>query len=203
MLARQMEVYAAYLEFADHHVGRLIKALEDLGVLNDTLVYYIIGDNGASAEGTLIGTTNELFIGEAPDLNTPEWMIAHIDDLGSPRAYNHYAVGWAHAMDTPASAAHHIERVRSALMRHNRNAGSGAAATRLKCPVLRATRTGDQAKATPAMNASRRVVAKARRASAYVQSAVMTLVSRYTRLKLGITPAQGMSGRASRFRNAV
>jgi arylsulfatase A-like enzyme len=101
VLARQMEVYAAFLEYADHHVGRVISALEDLGVLDDTLVYYIIGDNGASAEGSVIGTTNEVMVGEAPDLNTPEWMIDHVDDLGTPRAWNHYAVGWAHAMDTP------------------------------------------------------------------------------------------------------
>ena len=66
-----MEVYAGFLEYADHHVGRLIDALRDLEILDDTLVYYIIGDNGASAEGSLIGTTNEIMIGEAPDLTTP------------------------------------------------------------------------------------------------------------------------------------
>jgi arylsulfatase A-like enzyme len=65
-LARQMEVYAAFLEYADHHVGRVIDALQDLEILDDTLVYYIIGDNGASAEGTLIGTTNEVMVSEAP-----------------------------------------------------------------------------------------------------------------------------------------
>ena len=53
VLARQMEVYAGFLEHTDHHVGRLIDAIEDLGILDDTIVYYIIGDNGASAEGTL------------------------------------------------------------------------------------------------------------------------------------------------------
>lgn len=78
----------------------MIDAISELGILEDTLVYYIIGD-GASAEGTLIGTTNEAYVAEAPDLATPELMIDHIDDLGSPRANNHYAVGWAHAMDTP------------------------------------------------------------------------------------------------------
>ena len=60
VLARQMEVYAGFLEHTDHHVGRLIDALEDLGVLDDTLVYYIIGDNGASAEGTMNGAFNEM-----------------------------------------------------------------------------------------------------------------------------------------------
>jgi len=101
VLARQMEIYAAFLTHADHHVGRIIDALTDLKILDDTLIYYIIGDNGASAEGTLIGSFNEQAVGEAPDLNTPEFMIERMDDLGTPRANNHYAVGWAHAMDTP------------------------------------------------------------------------------------------------------
>jgi arylsulfatase len=102
VLARQMEVYAGFLEHTDHHVGRLVDALEDLGVLEDTLVYYIIGDNGASAEGTINGTFNEMFIfNGAAALETPEFVAAHIDELGTPTSYNHFAVGWAHAMDTP------------------------------------------------------------------------------------------------------
>ena len=102
VLARQMEVYAGFLEHADHHVGRLIDTLEDLGVLDDTLVYYIIGDNGASAEGTLQGTFNEMvFLNGITGIETPEFLKAHIDEFGSPAAYNHYAVGWAHAMCTP------------------------------------------------------------------------------------------------------
>ena len=73
VLARQMEVYAGFLEHTDHHIGRLVDALADLGVLDDTLVYYIIGDNGASAEGTVNGSFNEtfIFIGAAA-LETPE-----------------------------------------------------------------------------------------------------------------------------------
>jgi len=101
VLARQMEIYAAFLEHADHHAGRVIDALGDLNILDDTLIYYIIGDNGASAEGSLIGAFNDKTAGEAPDLSTPELLIEHIDDLGSHKANNHYAVGWAHAMDTP------------------------------------------------------------------------------------------------------
>jgi arylsulfatase len=101
VLAREMEIYAAFLEYADFHVGRVVSALEELGVLDDTLVHYIIGDNGASAEGTLIGTPNEMMVFEGPDLITADRLIASIDDLGTPRSYNHYAVGWAHAMDTP------------------------------------------------------------------------------------------------------
>jgi arylsulfatase A-like enzyme len=101
VLTREMEIYAAYLEFADYHVGRLLDSLKDLKILDDTLIYYIIGDNGASAEGTLIGSFNESAVGEAPDLMTPEFMIQHVDELGTAKAFNHYAVGWAHAMDTP------------------------------------------------------------------------------------------------------
>jgi arylsulfatase len=102
VLARQMEVYAAFLEFADHHVGRLISSLEADGLLDDTFVYYIIGDNGASAEGSLNGTFNEMtYFNKASALETPEFLIEHLDKFGGPESYNHFAVGWAHAMDTP------------------------------------------------------------------------------------------------------
>ena len=102
VLARQMEVYAGFLEHTDHHVGRLIDALSELEVLHDTLVYYVIGDNGASAEGTPTGCFNELVVlNGAFGLETTEFMVSKIDDFGTPEAYNHYAVGWAHAMDTP------------------------------------------------------------------------------------------------------
>jgi len=77
VLARQMEVYAGFLEHTDHHVGRLIDALDDLGVLDDTLVYYIIGDNGASAEGTPAGTFNELMsLNGAAALETTEFIAS-------------------------------------------------------------------------------------------------------------------------------
>jgi arylsulfatase A-like enzyme len=102
ILARQMEIYAAFLEHTDHHVGRLVDALEDLGVLGDTLIMYIIGDNGASAEGTLNGTFNEMaMLNGMSQVETVEFMKSKINDFGGPHAYNHYAVGWAHAMDTP------------------------------------------------------------------------------------------------------
>ncbi len=102
VLARQMEVYAGFLEHTDHHVGRLVDALDDLGVLDDTFVYYIIGDNGASAEGTINGTFNEMFsLNGASAMETVEMMAGNVEAFGTPHAYNHYAVGWAHAMDTP------------------------------------------------------------------------------------------------------
>jgi arylsulfatase A-like enzyme len=102
VLRRQMEVFAGFLEYADHHVGRLLDNLEKLNLLDDTLVYYIIGDNGASAEGTLNGTFNEMInFNGASAIETPEFLNARIDKLGGPESYNHYAVGWAHAMNTP------------------------------------------------------------------------------------------------------
>ncbi|MFI2487863.1 arylsulfatase [Promicromonospora kroppenstedtii] len=102
VLARQMETYAGFLEHTDVQVGRLIDTLEDLDVLDETIVYYIIGDNGASAEGTVNGAFNEManFNGMAA-LETPEFLRSKMDELGSPSSYNHYAVGWAWAMDTP------------------------------------------------------------------------------------------------------
>lgn len=102
VLLREMEVYGAFLAYTDDQIGRLLDSLEDAGILDDTLVFLIIGDNGASAEGTMKGTTNEGFaLNNMAELETDEYLIAHIDDLGTPQSYNHYAVGWAHAMDTP------------------------------------------------------------------------------------------------------
>ncbi len=80
----------------------LIDAIDDLGALDNTIVYYVIGDNGASAEGTVNGAFNEManFNGMA-GLETPEFMLSKMDEFGSPSSYNHYAVGWAWAMNTP------------------------------------------------------------------------------------------------------
>ena len=102
ILAREMETYAGFLEHTDHHVGRLLDTLEELEVLDDTLVYYIIGDNGASAEGTPNGCFNEMAVlNGMGTIETPEFLMNNIDKFGGPEASNHYAVGWAHAMDTP------------------------------------------------------------------------------------------------------
>jgi arylsulfatase len=102
VVARQMEVYAGFMEHTDHHVGRLLDSLKELDILEDTLVFLIIGDNGASAEGSLQGCFNELApLTGFPQLETAEFLTERIDKLGGVEAYNHYAVGWAHAMDTP------------------------------------------------------------------------------------------------------
>ena len=102
VLARQMEIYAGFLEHTDHQVGRLMECLADLQILNDTLIYVIIGDNGASAEGSLQGTFNEMItLTGFAELETPQFLTERLDKFGGPEAYNHYAVGWAHAMDAP------------------------------------------------------------------------------------------------------
>ncbi|MDV8009214.1 arylsulfatase [Rhodococcus sp. IEGM 1318] len=102
VLERQMEIYAGFLEHTDFHVGRVIDAVESLGALSNTLIYYIIGDNGASAEGTVNGAFNEManFNGLAA-IETPEFMAEVKDKLGGVDSYNHYSVGWAWAMCTP------------------------------------------------------------------------------------------------------
>ena len=85
VLARQMEVYAGFMEQTDHHVGRVIDALADLDILDDTVIYLIIGDNGASAEGSLQGTFNEMVtLGGFGHLETAESLIPRIDEFGSP-----------------------------------------------------------------------------------------------------------------------
>ncbi len=102
VLIRQMEVYAGFMEYTDYHVGRVVDGLKKLNLFDDTVIYYIIGDNGASAEGTLHGTYNEMInFNGAAALETPEFLLARLDKLGGPESYNHYAVGWAHALDTP------------------------------------------------------------------------------------------------------
>jgi arylsulfatase A-like enzyme len=103
VLERQMETYAAFMSHTDHQVGRMLLAIEELGIMEDTLIFCIIGDNGASAEGTPTGTFNEFIVlnGMGEIIETPEFLNANLEKWGSPEAYNHYAVGWAWAMDTP------------------------------------------------------------------------------------------------------
>jgi arylsulfatase len=102
VLCRQMEIYAGFFEQTDYEVGRLVDAIDDLGVLDNTLIYYILGDNGASAEGTINGCFNEMTtLNGMPAIETEEFLISKIDDFGTPEAYNHYAVGWAHALCAP------------------------------------------------------------------------------------------------------
>lgn len=99
--ARQMEVYAAQLAYFDAQVGRMLDELERMGELDNTLVVFIAGDNGASAEAGPHSTTNELGAMANRVRETDEQLAASMADMGGPRSYGGYAAGWAHAMDTP------------------------------------------------------------------------------------------------------
>jgi arylsulfatase len=100
VFAHMMEVYAAALSHCDAQMGRILDAIDEMGETENTLVIYIQGDNGASAEGTPQGLLNEMAVFN----NIPEdfkQLMQQMDDLGGPMTFNHYPVGWAHAMDTP------------------------------------------------------------------------------------------------------
>src|SRR5262245_56486992 len=100
LFARQMETYAGYGEYADTEIGRLIDAVADMGQLDNTLVFYIVGDNGTSAEGSMIGLFNEYtFFNGVPE-TVPD-QLKHLDEWGGPTTYPHMAAGWAVAGDTP------------------------------------------------------------------------------------------------------
>ena len=101
LYARMMEVYAGALSYADDQIGRILDSLEESGQLDNTLVIFIMGDNGASAEGSLQGTTNEVATAANGVTESEEFLLSMIDELGGPLTYNHYPVGWAHAMDSP------------------------------------------------------------------------------------------------------
>jgi arylsulfatase A-like enzyme len=101
LYAHEMEVYAGALSYADYNIGRVIDAVAETGQLDNTIIIYIMGDNGASAEGTVQGTSNE--VGTAAN-DFPEdipFLMTQYDKLGSMYTYNHYSYAWAHAMNTP------------------------------------------------------------------------------------------------------
>jgi arylsulfatase len=101
VLARQMEVYAGFLEHTDHHIGRLVDALDDLASSRHARLLHRRRQR-RQRRGSINGTFNETFIfNGAAALETPEFLASRIEDFGTPAAYNHFAVGWAHAMDTP------------------------------------------------------------------------------------------------------
>jgi arylsulfatase A-like enzyme len=101
LFAREAEVYAAYAAYTDHEIGRVIQAVEDLGKLDNTLIIYISGDNGTSAEGTLVGTPNQMTAYNAIlNLPIPAMMKAY-DAWGSAATYPHMSVAWSWAFDTP------------------------------------------------------------------------------------------------------
>jgi arylsulfatase A-like enzyme len=101
MYARQAEVYAAYLAYTDHEIGRVISAVEKMGRLDNTLIIYISGDNGSSAEGTTLGTPNEVASFNSVDVPVEVQLKNFYDVWGSDKTYPHMNVAWTWAFDTP------------------------------------------------------------------------------------------------------
>ena len=99
--SRMMEVYAGALAHADYQIGRVIQAVKDSGELDNTIIVFIQGDNGASTEGTLQGSTNELGTAANGVPESLEYLKSMMDELGGPGVSGHYPVGWAHAMNSP------------------------------------------------------------------------------------------------------
>lgn len=121
LFERQMETYAGFAEHTDAEVGRLVTQLEEIGELDNTLFFYIVGDNGASAEGGPEGSYNEMMalngiVGKA------EQMMPHIDDWGGPTTFPHFAIGWAWACNTPfqwtKQVASHFGGTRNGMVMH-------------------------------------------------------------------------------------
>jgi len=121
LFARQMETFAGFAAHTDHEIGRLVEAVRELGEIDNTLIVYIAGDNGASAEGGPSGTYNEMLAlnGIVSDVAS---QLPHLDEWGSPTTFPHYAVGWAHAGNTPfqwtKQVASHFGGTRNAVVMH-------------------------------------------------------------------------------------
>src|SRR5215469_9262948 len=98
---RQAEVYAAYLMYTDHEIGRVIQQVEDMGQLDNTLIIYISGDNGSSAEGTPHGTPSEVMAFNGVDVPVADQLKYFYDAWGSDKTYPHMSVAWSWAFDTP------------------------------------------------------------------------------------------------------
>ncbi len=101
LFIRQADVYAAYLAYTDHEIGRVIQTVEDMGKLDNTLIIYISGDNGSSPEGSPIGTPNEMAQFNGIEFPVQRQLKEFYDVWGTDRTYNHMAVGWTWAFDTP------------------------------------------------------------------------------------------------------
>ncbi|MBK8831749.1 MAG: arylsulfatase [Saprospiraceae bacterium] len=121
LFSRQMEVFAGFAEHTDHEVGRLVTALEKMGELDNTIFFYIVGDNGSSAEGGPEGTYNEMMALNGIPGDASQ-MMNHIEDWGSPNTFPHFAIGWAHAGNTPfqwaKQVASHFGGTRNGMVLH-------------------------------------------------------------------------------------
>lgn len=100
LFTHQAEVFAAFLDYTDHEIGRMLKAVDDTGQADNTLVFYIAGDNGTSGEGGANGMYNEYSYFNGVQENVPD-MLKRLDQWGGPQTYPHMAAGWAVAFDAP------------------------------------------------------------------------------------------------------
>ena len=100
LFARQMEVFAGFAAHTDYEIGRVVQAIEDMGELDNTLILYVVGDNGASAEGGMVGMFNEMTYFNGVAETVPD-MLKNIDKWGGPETFPHMAAGWAVAGNTP------------------------------------------------------------------------------------------------------
>ena len=96
-----MEVFAAYEAYNDYEIGRVIQAVEDMGKLDNTLIIYINGDNGTSAEGGPLGTPNEVAFFNGVNMMPVAVQMKWYDVWGTEQTYNHMSAGWSWAFDTP------------------------------------------------------------------------------------------------------
>ena len=139
LFARQAEVFAAYVEYTDHEIGRMLKAFEEVGQADNTLVFYIAGDNGTSGEGGENGMFNEYtyFNGVQEKV---EDMLKLIDKWGGPETYPHMAAGWAVALDAPFGW---MKQVAVGLRRHPQRHGglTGPRASRRRTRSARSSAT--------------------------------------------------------------
>ena len=101
LFIRQVEIFAAYEAYTDHEIGRVIQAVEDMGKLDNTLIIYINGDNGTSAEGGPLGTPNEVAFFNGVNMMPVEDQMKWYDVWGTEQTYNHMSAGWSWAFDTP------------------------------------------------------------------------------------------------------
>ena len=101
LFIRQAEVFAAFAAYNDHEIGRVIQSIEDMGKLDDTLIIYINGDNGTSAEGGPLGTPNEVAFFNGINMMPVEQQMKWYDAWGTEQTYNHMSAGWSWAFDTP------------------------------------------------------------------------------------------------------
>jgi arylsulfatase A-like enzyme len=121
LFERQMETFAGFAEHTDHEVGRLVAQLEAIGELENTLFFYIVGDNGASAEGGPEGAYNEMMALNGI-IGTADQMMGHLEEWGGPNTFPHFAIGWAHACNTPfqwtKQVASHFGGTRNGMVMH-------------------------------------------------------------------------------------